>query len=434
MAVRSVGIDSPSMRMGALFALVMALCGAARAGEMRTYDTPYYTIRTDLDPADAAEASLRMTRIFEEYQHKKFGFPGEIHEKFHCLLYRSRADYEAAGGPPKSTGVYLDDVKSLMVCTGDHPTPAVWGVLQHEAFHQFAAKVIRADLPQWLNEGIAEYFAECRFTGDGFFPGLARPQRIHRLQDEISDGKLKPTAELLRMTREQWSKGLTIKDYDQAWSIVYYLLHADDGKYAKSLDRYILLLGQKVHNETAWRQCFGDVGQFEARWKAWWQQVPEDLTADEAIEAQVQTFCSFLARTTIPRGGFPSFDAFAEAAGTSRPGVEVLPPALLAQAIQAAQDSGAKFAITQKPGELPKVEADLADGTCVTCWFISRGSKSPKISTDFDNVSVIVTRAAKLIGDGNRDIARTMLQTALRMHPKSADADAARKLLKQTNP
>ena len=247
-----------------------------------------------------------MTRIFEEYQHKTFGFPGEIHEKFRCILYRSRADYEAAGGPAKSTGIYLDDVKSLMVCTGDHPTPGVWGVLQHEAFHQFAAKVIRVDLPTWLNEGIAEYFAECRFTGDGFYPGLAPPRRIHRLQDAINQGKLQSVQQLLNMSPQQWARGISIKDYDQAWSIVFYLIYADDGKYAPSLNRYVSLLGQNVRREPAWQQCFGPVGQFEARWKAWWLSVPEDLTADEAIAAQTQTFCSFLARihNSTCGGGF----------------------------------------------------------------------------------------------------------------------------------
>ena len=432
--VRSAATVSGRVLQCWVIFLITSLGAVARAAELRTYDTPYYTIRTDLDAADAAEASMRMTRIFEEYQHKTFGSPGEIHEKFRCFLYRSREDYEAAGGPPKSTGVYLDDVKVLMVCTGDHPTATVWGVLQHEAFHQFAAKVIHANLPQWLNEGIAEYFGECRFTGDGFFPGLARPQRIHRLKDEITAGKLKSVPDLLQMTREQWGRGLTIRDYDQAWSIVYYMLHADDGKYARPLDRFIVLLGQNVRSATAWRQCFGDVAQFEARWKAWWLQTPEDLTADEAVEALSQTYCSFLARTTIPKGGFASFDAFVEAAANPRAGIEALPPGLLAQTVQAAHDSGAKFTITQKPGELPKVEADTATGTCVTCWFISRGRMSPKISTDFDNVPAVVARASKLIDDGKRDVARSMLQAALRAHPKSTGADAARTLLKQTTP
>src|ERR1700728_4699379 len=94
----------------------------ALGGELQTYDTPYYTIRTDLDPVEAKEASLRMTRIFEEYRLQTRGFSGEIHEKFRCFLYTSLDDYQAAGGPPKSGGIYLNDVKTLMVYIGEHPT------------------------------------------------------------------------------------------------------------------------------------------------------------------------------------------------------------------------------------------------------------------------------------------------------------------------
>jgi len=414
--------------------LVIAACGFVRGGELRSYDTPYYTIRTDLDPADAAEASLRMTRIFEEYQVKTSGFSGQIREKFRCFLYRSRKDYQGAGGPPKSGGIYLNDVKTLMVYVGDHPTRAQWGVLQHEAFHQFAAGVIRADLPTWLNEGIAEYFAECRFTGDGFLAGLAPSKRIERVRESIDDGKLRSIRQMLKMNREQWAGSLTIENYDQAWSMVYFLLHADDGKYAASLNRFVNLLGQNVRRETAWQQCFGDVGEFEARWKAWWKDVPDNLTTDEAVEADAQTFCSFLARTTIPKRGFESFDAFEQAAQTPRPGADWLPLGLLTQTADAAQDSGAKFSITQKPGESLKVVAGCPDGTSVTCWFVSRGSKPPKIITDFDNVPAIVSRASKLVDAGQRDEARLMLLTALRAHPKSSGAEAARQLLKQTSP
>ena len=410
------------------------LAGVSRASELRTIDTPYYTIRTDLDPAAAAEASLRMTRIFEEYQRETRGFPGQIHDKFRCILYCDREDYIAAGAPANSTGIYLNDVKSLMVCTGDHPTPHVWGVLQHEAFHQFAAGVIRADLPAWLNEGIAEYFAECRFTGDGFFAGLAPPARVQRLRKSIQQGKLRTLPQLLKMGQDQWARDLALENYDQAWSIVYFLLHAGDGKYAASLNKYVTLLSQRGRPDTAWKQCFGDTIQFESQWKSWWQNVPEDLTADEAVASQAQTFCSFLARTTIPRGGFVSFDAFIQAAGSQRPGADPLPPALLSETADAAKESGATFAITQKSGELPKVTARCADGSIATCWFAGRGPKPPQIFTDFDNVPEVVARASKLTDAGERAESRSMLQAALRAHPKSAGADSARKLLRQTVP
>ena len=50
-----------------------------------------------------------------------------------------------------------------------------WHTVQHEGFHQFAHVVIRGDLPIWVNEGLAEYFGEAVFTGDGFVSGVIPP-------------------------------------------------------------------------------------------------------------------------------------------------------------------------------------------------------------------------------------------------------------------
>ena len=74
---------------------------------MRKIDTPYYTLWTDVTDQEAREADLRLTRIFEEYQRRTAGFAGQVKEKLPFYLFRTATDYNAAGGPSKSGGVYL---------------------------------------------------------------------------------------------------------------------------------------------------------------------------------------------------------------------------------------------------------------------------------------------------------------------------------------
>lgn len=73
------------------------------------YDSPHYTIHTDLGPEAAREAALRMTKMFEEYQHRTSAFTVKIHEKLPFYLYRHQADYIAAGGLLGSIGVFTGD-------------------------------------------------------------------------------------------------------------------------------------------------------------------------------------------------------------------------------------------------------------------------------------------------------------------------------------
>ena len=117
-----------------------------------------------------------MTRMAEEYHARTQGFSGDIRERMpfypvqECrrgILQGRRAAW--IGGRLRS------EYKSLMAIAGEDTQRQTWHVVQHEGFHQFAHFVIRGELPTWLNEGIAEYFGESVFTGDGFVSGVIPP-------------------------------------------------------------------------------------------------------------------------------------------------------------------------------------------------------------------------------------------------------------------
>ena len=46
---------------------------------------------------------------------------------------------------------------------------------------------IGGDIPIWVNEGLAEFFAQGLYTGDGFVTGVIPPSRLDRLKSFIRD-------------------------------------------------------------------------------------------------------------------------------------------------------------------------------------------------------------------------------------------------------
>jgi hypothetical protein len=151
----------------------------AGAGEMPAYESRYYTIYTDLDPQAAREASVRMTRMAEEYYARTKDFSGAISQRMPFYLYKNAADFHALGVPQKSAG-YFNPSSHELVAKADNLGPRTWHVVQHEGFHQFAHFVIRGKIPAWLNEGLAEYFGEALFTGDSFVSGVIPQWRLER--------------------------------------------------------------------------------------------------------------------------------------------------------------------------------------------------------------------------------------------------------------
>src|SRR6185437_14775966 len=287
---------------------------------LQVYQTRHYDIHTDLDTDDVKEAAVRMTRMFEEYRLRTRGFSGDIRNRFPFYLYRNADDYFDAGGLPGSAGVF--NGTSLMAIAGDHVSNGTWHVVQHEGFHQFAAAVIRGKLPTWLNEGLAEYFGESIFTGDSYISGIIPPGRLRRVKQEIDDGKFKSIRDMMLTGQQQWNNKLTTENYDQAWSMVHFLAHGDQGRYQTTFVSFMQLLGRGFQWPMAWQKTFGDAAGFEARWKQWWLDQPENPTAALYAQARCATMAGFLGRAAGQKQRFPDFDDFASQAeaGTVRTG------------------------------------------------------------------------------------------------------------------
>ncbi len=267
--------------------------------QLKTYQTKYYVIHTALDKKTVREAALRMTVVAEEYYNRTRGFSGVIREKLPFYLFSDRGRYEANGGIKGSAGLFTG--RQLMALADKNTRGHLWHIIQHEAFHQFAYYMITPRLPIWANEGMAEYFGEGVWTGDDFITGVISPGRLKRVKSLIRGNNLLPFRQMLTMTNGHWNKHPNIRNYDQAWSMVHFLIHGDEGKYKSAFAKYIRDISKGRTSANAFEARFGGfdsatIKAFEQKYRQWWLDRPESGTRQLYIEAFTKTLTSFLAR------------------------------------------------------------------------------------------------------------------------------------------
>jgi hypothetical protein len=346
---------------------------------MRTFDTPHYMLKTDIPDEYAREADLRMTRMFEEYTRRTASFANAFSGKFPFIMYENKEDYYKAGALGGSAGEF--DGSKLMAIAGSKSTPEVWHTVQHEGFHQFAAMTIRARLPVWLNEGLAEFFGEAIWTGDNFVSGYIPPFRLKLVKKAITEKKWK-FAEMLAMSNEEWNAKLTYDNYTQAWAMTHFLAKGDNDKYQRAFSMYINLMNKGQSPNDAWAIVFGrDVKGFQEKCEKWWMGLPDDPTADLLEKAEVQSLTSILARAELQGQKFSSFDEFLEKGRPTDLKLNRdmwLPPDFVETAVKRAPKVG-KWTLEAPPpktrGQIPKLICETKDGETYTGTFVLQGRR-----------------------------------------------------------
>ncbi|HEV2295063.1 MAG TPA: DUF1570 domain-containing protein [Tepidisphaeraceae bacterium] len=367
--------------------LCLASASAQTKPALRTYETGYYVVHTDLGRDAAREAELRLTRMAEEYRRRTRGFSGEIRRKLPFYLFGSEAGYHAAGGTPGTAGEYDPNTQTLMAFAGaDGPDLVTWHTVQHEGFHQFADQVIGRRLPIWANEGLAEYFAEALFTGDSFVPGIIPQWRLKRIRETFQAGKFPPLRENMVLSHKQWNQRISTMNYDQVWSLVHYFVHGDNGAHREKFTTFLKTVSTgQAEWESAFVEQFGPIEEVEANWRTHWTHLPDDPTAELYAEATLRTLTGFLARATARRQRFDSFEAFltaAERRELKSTESDWLPPSLLKVAmarVAELQKAGGAFTLVTDAPRPPKIVYASRDGNEMVGQFSLKGSRVDQV-------------------------------------------------------
>jgi len=355
---------------------------------MKVLDGRYHTLIYDVTDDEAREVLQRMEAMVDEYLVRTRDFSGKIRSKMPFMVFRHEADYLANGGPSGTAGVFDPNKQVLMAIAGEKLSMDTWHVIQHEGFHQFAFNVIGGDLPIWVNEGLAEYFGEAVYTGDGFVSGAIPGFRLERVQDEIKSKKFISLDEMMGMSHRTWNAEMKIENYDQAWSMVQFLAHGDNGKYQKTFANYMIQVGRGIQSKRAWDSTFGSSAGFEQRWTDFWAGLPKNPTLNVYSRAATQMLASYAGRAAGQKQTFKDVDELVAAIKDSSIKIgpqDTLPKTLgeectglfgglkKAGATFTLQTTPAPSAASRSPGGF--VKCTLSDGATITANFRTRGTR-----------------------------------------------------------
>ncbi len=291
--IPQVRIPGPSAfpALAVLLVLSAVWLGVPRAvaqPKLTTYESRYYKIHTNLTREEAVDFGAHMDLIFAEYDRMLKSLRGKAFRKQDMYLCRTQADYLAVlrgfGIEGEGSGGmywYRGNATGLATFVEGRERGEVFATLQHEGFHQFAFIKTRGNLPIWVNEGLAEYFGDAAVVAGKVKHGIVDADRLRRVRDALDTKTAIPFDQMLTINSQRWFANFGSPQgalqYDQAWSIVHFLIHADK-RFERAFSRYLGLLSEGKYPAHAFADAFGsnDPAPFERRYLRFIEELEPD--------------------------------------------------------------------------------------------------------------------------------------------------------------
>ena len=267
----------------------------AAAGEAVRVRSRHYTIYTTVQDRETLRTYGRhMDAVFDAYRHRFRRFRPRHGGHMPLMLFKTREEYRAhlerLGIDARNSGgmfFVTPREQGLATWVDGRGREEVFDVLQHEGFHQFAWNYLGPLLPQWVNEGLAQYFEDGILVGETFKTGLADARRIRLVKQALADRRAFAVPYVLAVDHDDWNRTLANAPasaellYAQSWSMAFFLIHGDEEKYQRHFSAYLRLLSRGDSSSTAFRRAFGmeDLSPMQRRWAEFARQHrPDPIT------------------------------------------------------------------------------------------------------------------------------------------------------------
>lgn len=253
-----------------------------RVAGLQNFQSRHYTILSDLPAELVRPMAAHMDMVFDEYVSRFSSFRPRNNKRMPLYLIDRREDFiefmRRHGIDAVNSGglfAYGGRIEGLFIWTRGRTRADVLRTLQHEGFHQFAYAYIGPNLPIWANEGIAVYFENALPVGNRLFAGLVEPNMLHTITTALDNRTTIPFENMLKLSSEEWGRFVSTNVpiarilYAQAWSMVHFLVHGENGRYREAFERYLSLLAAGRTVDQAFQTAFGtsDHRAFELRWR-----------------------------------------------------------------------------------------------------------------------------------------------------------------------
>ena len=174
----------------------------------------------------------------------------------------------------QDSGAYYVPSRQEMIAYTREDSHFVAQTLFHEALHQTLSQYL-TNCPIWLNEGMAEYFCHFKKTPEGFHTGQPAPKHIALLKKILANDSYTHLEDLLRLDHYSFHNDnfgpQELIHYAQSWSLIYFLMKSEQGKYRNVIrDYFCLLMTKKSPNFARVLEKHGiTLRELEKKWQAY---------------------------------------------------------------------------------------------------------------------------------------------------------------------
>lgn len=232
--------------------------------EKKIEETAHYRVITNFSKSKVKEYVQHLEAVYklmDDFFKPERKGKQELAE---LVLFRTKEGYQTFAEltlnnrVDNTLGYYHPHYRQIYLYEGLDARKTKW-VMIHEAFHQYIAKIIPV-MPQWVNEGLAEYFGatdveDGKVTGTGLIQKgrLANLKAYLRARRTPVDFK-----KLMLMTRAQmYDRRMIGVHYAQAWAMVHFFFNTPD--YKPILMEYLKVLREGATTQEAFDTCWAKV-------------------------------------------------------------------------------------------------------------------------------------------------------------------------------
>lgn len=226
-------------------------------GSAWTFGSLHYELRTNLPLGEALDLALELERLYAAF----FALLGpelalrEVCTRMRFQVHADRASYPEGAG---ETGRYDPDSDTVVVDASRGLELLTW---THEATHQllsvtaFRERGAQGEIPPWVNEGLAEYFATGVVGGPplAFQAGLPCTRHF-RTQAGAQDAHDLKRVLAFSSTDFQAGSDQLLK-YAQSYTLVHFLLHGEEGRYRQGFLAWLRLVYAGRGSTTELEKC-----------------------------------------------------------------------------------------------------------------------------------------------------------------------------------
>ncbi len=249
-------------------------------------ETAHYTIYSTSPQPQTVRVGEAAECLYSAYT---TFFKGLIDTKAHdqrlkMMLYRDKQEFIRHNKSKPWAEAYYKAPYCYSYYPEGETNPYHW--MLHEAIHQLNNEVAHFRIPQWIDEGLADYFGSSRIEVGKLLPGqiafdsypiwwLSSLSLTGNISQDIKDGKVIPLTALIT--------GIGGPDIDRHfnlyyihwWSLTHFLFHYKDGTYSRGYKKLIKAGGTVEGFETN----IGSINKIQAEWYEYLRQTISEASS-----------------------------------------------------------------------------------------------------------------------------------------------------------